>query len=377
MSARELIVHRLGRRRRQGQPQRRVLRLGLVLLLLGRGLRRASRSATRSPRPRRRPRRRSARSRSPTAAASRPRGGDRRRARAGADRLAGHRAGASSSRTTWQVDLAGSRVRARRAAARTGVVGHVGDEVRLPARPASRSCPTAARALAGPLDSGWWLPTHRPGVLADGDVAVSESEEAMFLALLAWDPAPWTYWLTDGGAGTDGDPAQTPGPPVRPAAAAGARLPARQGRGPHRHRRGPVPARRPGHAAVPVALHGSRARARVRPGRVARASRRRWLVADTPGQVGPGPVRRRRVVARRGITRYGFTERTHRAARRCSRPRSLDAELRLIVCRDLRKRPDARADAAPARSSATTTRPDRPRHGQLDRRREDRSPPRR
>src|SRR6185436_2126427 len=79
--------------------------------------------------------------------------------------------------------------------------------------------PDGGGALAGPLDSGWWLPTSRPGVLEDGDVAVSESE-GMYLALLAWDPAPWTYWLTDGGAGTAADPADTPGrlcdPPTRP-----------------------------------------------------------------------------------------------------------------------------------------------------------------
>ena len=72
---------------------------------------------------------------------------------------------------------------------------------------------TGARLRVGPGGSARLrlVAAHvTAGVLADGDVAVSESE-GMFLALLSWDPAPWTYWLTDGGAGTDADPAQTPG----------------------------------------------------------------------------------------------------------------------------------------------------------------------
>ncbi len=129
LGARADRVHRLGRRRRQGQPQGRVLRLGVVLLLLHRGLRR------------RRDRRLADPVGAPAAAADRqgladrpPRLHDRpgrhRGAGSGADRVARHRAGhrvqASCGRRSG-----GQRVRPRLGTRGTGVVGHHGDEVRL------------------------------------------------------------------------------------------------------------------------------------------------------------------------------------------------------------------------------------------------------
>jgi hypothetical protein len=64
--------------------------------------------------------------------------------------------------------------------------------------------------VAGPLDSVWWWPTHRSGVMSAADPAPSE-QEARQLALLSWHPAPWARNLSDGGAGTPGDPATTVG----------------------------------------------------------------------------------------------------------------------------------------------------------------------
>ena len=64
----------------------------------------------------------------------------------------------------------------------------------------------AGAALGGPLDSAWWWSTSRPGVVADGDLALS-SEEGRWLALLSWDPRPWARVLTGGGEGSPGDPA--------------------------------------------------------------------------------------------------------------------------------------------------------------------------
>jgi hypothetical protein len=79
--------------------------------------------------------------------------------------------------------------------------------------------PAGGAPLSGPLDSAWWLPTHRPGILGEGDVAVSEHEGA-HLALLSWDPAPWARALGDHGDQAPGDPANTVGrlcePPLRP-----------------------------------------------------------------------------------------------------------------------------------------------------------------
>jgi hypothetical protein len=54
--------------------------------------------------------------------------------------------------------------------------------------------------------AAWWLPAFRNAVPGDGDTAAS-SHEGWDLALLHWDPAPWSRALTDGGEGVDADPA--------------------------------------------------------------------------------------------------------------------------------------------------------------------------
>ncbi len=198
--------------------------------------------------------------------------------------------------------------------------------------------PDGGAALTGPLDSGWWLPTSRPGVLADGDVAVSEGE-GMFLALLAWDPAPWTYWLTDGGAGTDGDPGQVPGrlcdPPPRP-------------------RRTCLPGKLASRTDIDsVRFLAPDAGSPPFPSRFRMLGEERAFGAPlgavvpllaasgrslTPGQVGPGPFGDE-VWWLASITRYGFTDRTTELRGRLT-PGIWDAELLLVVCRDFRGRPD-------------------------------------
>ncbi|GLX99358.1 hypothetical protein [Herbidospora sp. NBRC 101105] len=197
--------------------------------------------------------------------------------------------------------------------------------------------PDGGAALPGPLDSGWWLPTHRPGVLAEGDVAVSESE-GMFLALLAWDPAPWTYWLADGGAGTDADPSQTPGrlcdPPPRP------RSNCAPGKG--GVRTGPDTVRfttpDPGSPPFPsrFAAEGQELLyglpiAAAPPHLAAKGE------ALTPGAVGPGPFEED-VWWLAAATRHGFTVRTSELHARLV-PELTGGELLLVVCRDFRERP--------------------------------------
>ncbi len=197
--------------------------------------------------------------------------------------------------------------------------------------------PDGQAALAGPLDSGWWLPTHRPGVLADGDVAVSESE-GMFLALLAWDPAPWTYWLTEGGAGTDGDPAGTPGrlcdPPTLAARSCA------QGKDAVRQDVDAVdlPTIDPGTPPFPSRFTW---RGRERTAGIPLGSAVPLLAAAglsvTPGQVGPGPFGED-VWWLAAVTAYSFTVRTTELRGRVD-PELTQADLLLVVCRDLRKRP--------------------------------------
>lgn len=197
--------------------------------------------------------------------------------------------------------------------------------------------PDGGGALAGPLDCAWWLPTSRPGVLADGDVAVSESE-GMFLALLAWDPAPWSYWLTDGGAGTDGDPAQTPGrlcdPPSRPRrGCALGKLGVRTGPDAVR-----FPPPDPGSPPFPSRFTME---ARERAFGMALASvvpllaQAGWAV--TPGQVGGG-VFGDDVWWLATVTQHSFTVRTTELSGRLA-PEITDADLLLVVCRDFRRRP--------------------------------------
>ncbi|WP_299450782.1 hypothetical protein [uncultured Serinicoccus sp.] len=193
--------------------------------------------------------------------------------------------------------------------------------------------PDGGAALSGPLASGWWLPTHRPGVLADGDVALS-AEEAMFLALLSWDPAPWTYWLTDGGAGTDGDPAQTPGrlcePRPQPIRACLLGKDAERSHVDAVH----LPPEDLGLPPFPSRFTGY-ARERLA-GRVLELAAP-WLteqgLALVPGHVDED------VWWLAAATRFGFTERTTELRVRLA-PEVHDPELVLIVCDDHRKRPE-------------------------------------
>ena len=197
--------------------------------------------------------------------------------------------------------------------------------------------PDGQAALAGPLDSAWWLPTHRPGVLADGDVAVSETE-GMFLALLSWDPAPWTYWLTDGGEGTDGDPAGTPGrlcdPPTRPRPACAL--------GKNGERTG-VDAVRFATVDAGSPPFPSRfellARERVFGAPLANAVPLLAAqgLAITPGTVGAGPFGDD-VWWLANVTQHSFTVRTTELRGRLA-PEIADADLLLVVCRDGRRRP--------------------------------------
>lgn len=197
--------------------------------------------------------------------------------------------------------------------------------------------PDGGAALTGPLDSGWWLPTSRPGVLSDGDVAVSESE-GMFLALLAWDPAPWVYWLTDGGAGIDADPGQVPGrlcdPPVRP-------------------RRNCVLGKEAARTDVDaVRFLATDAGSPPFPSRFRMLATERafgtslaaavpllaatgWTL--TPGQTGPGPFGED-VWWLANITQHSFTLRTTELRGQLT-PAISGAHLLLAVCRDFRRRP--------------------------------------
>jgi hypothetical protein len=65
-------------------------------------------------------------------------------------------------------------------------------------------------AVGPPLDAAWWWPTSRPGVVAEGDLALS-AEEGRWLALLTWDPRSWSRLLGDEveATGTPGEPATT------------------------------------------------------------------------------------------------------------------------------------------------------------------------
>ena len=65
-------------------------------------------------------------------------------------------------------------------------------------------------AMAGPLDSVWWWPTHRSGVL-DPDDPPPSAQEGRQLALLSWHPTPWSRNIGDGGKDTPADPGGTVG----------------------------------------------------------------------------------------------------------------------------------------------------------------------
>ena len=202
--------------------------------------------------------------------------------------------------------------------------------------------PDGGTPLVAPLDSAWWLPTSRPGVLTDGDVAVSESE-AMFLALLSWDPAPWTYWLTDGGAGTDADPSGTPGrlcdPPPRPARSCAP--------GKAALRTGPATVeiwtQDPGVPPFPSRfawMGRDRAFGTPLPDVVPLLAAQGWSL--TPGEVGPGPFGED-VWWLAAITQHSFTVRTTEL-RGVLAPELTAADLLLVVCRDHRQRPPSGGD---------------------------------
>ncbi|WP_426163647.1 hypothetical protein [Sandarakinorhabdus sp. DWP1-3-1] len=65
-------------------------------------------------------------------------------------------------------------------------------------------------ALPGPIESVWWWPTHRGGVL-DPEDAPPSANEGRQLALLSWHPTPWSRNIADGGKDTPADPGGTVG----------------------------------------------------------------------------------------------------------------------------------------------------------------------
>ncbi|MBZ0071189.1 MAG: hypothetical protein K8I04_05635 [Gammaproteobacteria bacterium] len=62
----------------------------------------------------------------------------------------------------------------------------------------------------------WWMPSFRPAVPADGSTPAS-THEGWDLALLRWDPAPWSRAHTEGGEGLSSDPADNLGRVCDPA----------------------------------------------------------------------------------------------------------------------------------------------------------------
>jgi hypothetical protein len=58
--------------------------------------------------------------------------------------------------------------------------------------------------------AAWWLPAFRNAVPDAGDTAAS-THEGWELAVLHWDPAPWSRAHSDGGEGLDADPADSLG----------------------------------------------------------------------------------------------------------------------------------------------------------------------
>jgi hypothetical protein len=77
------------------------------------------------------------------------------------------------------------------------------DGVDLIEHPAA-GAPVAVDTSAWP--AAWWLPAFRNAVPEAGDTAPS-THEGWELALLHWDPAPWSRAHSDGGDGLDADPA--------------------------------------------------------------------------------------------------------------------------------------------------------------------------
>ncbi len=64
--------------------------------------------------------------------------------------------------------------------------------------------------------AAWWMPAFRPSVPVDGSTSAS-THEGWDLALLRWEPAPWSRVHTDGGEGLEADPAENLGRICTPA----------------------------------------------------------------------------------------------------------------------------------------------------------------
>ena len=66
-------------------------------------------------------------------------------------------------------------------------------------------------AVPGPIDSAWWLPSHRRAVISGGPGPGPSTEEGRELGLFHWDPRAWSRWLGEGSQDLPGDPAGTVG----------------------------------------------------------------------------------------------------------------------------------------------------------------------
>jgi hypothetical protein len=72
--------------------------------------------------------------------------------------------------------------------------------------------PDSYTPVAGPIDSAWWLPTHRKAIIEAGPTAIPPSpEEGRELGLFSDEPGAWASWLGDDAGKVPGDPANTVG----------------------------------------------------------------------------------------------------------------------------------------------------------------------
>jgi hypothetical protein len=63
----------------------------------------------------------------------------------------------------------------------------------------------------GPMDSAWWLPTHRRAIITGEDAQGPSTEEGRELGLFHWNGWPWARWLGEGAEGLPADPSKTVG----------------------------------------------------------------------------------------------------------------------------------------------------------------------
>lgn len=91
---------------------------------------------------------------------------------------------------------------------------HELQSVTLLKHPAGGGAPVALDTSSWP--AAWWLPSFRPGVPESGSTPAS-AHEGWDLALLKWDPAPWSRAHSEGGEGLDADPATNLGRVCTPA----------------------------------------------------------------------------------------------------------------------------------------------------------------